>query len=168
MNSTKKALTVAGLAIGALALAMFLFYFVKDRTRKAENEVDTTQNVEMEQVKEEKPEFVGIYSPQGPLEANGKRISFFQVNRREDGGWLGAAKVDTVGEETTNLLNCVDVRIEDKEFFLKCVDAGVGMISLSGSWSRGEPSGIHVSGKVLWEKDGTALIDTNMQFVMQQ
>lgn len=163
MDAQKKALTVTVTAVAILAAAMYFFYFVKDRTRKTDADVDLNQKVE--QVKEEKSEFVGIYSPQAPMEANGKRISFFQVNRKEDGGYLGAAKIDTIGSDETNFLNCVDVKIEGQSFFLKCVDPSVGTVSLDGQWSKNGASTV-VNGHVLWSKDGTALVDLNNQFTL--
>lgn len=157
---------IGGAALAILAAVMFFFYFVKDRTRKTDADVDLNQKVE--QVKEEKSEFVGIYSPQAALEAEGKRIAFFQVNRKDDGGYLGAAKLDTVGESESIFLNCVDVKIDEKDFFLKCLDERVGVISLNGQWQKAD-SGITVSGNILWSKDGNSLLEspTLLNFVGQ-
>lgn len=162
MDDKNKALKTGLMAVVVLALAMFLFYFYKDRARKPEGDVDLNQKVEAP-AKEEKAEFVGVYSPlDGAMEANGKRISFFTVNRREEGGYLGSAKVDTVGEEPV-FLNCVDVRIESKEFFLKCVDEKVGVISLNGQWEK-KPEGVVVTGQVFWSKDGNSFLDQTNRF----
>jgi hypothetical protein len=163
MEAQKKALMVTVIAVAVLAAAMYFFYFVKDRTRKADSDVDLNQKVE--QVKEEKSEFVGIYSPQAPMEASGKRISYFQVNRKEDGGYLGAAKLDTIGSSESTVLNCVDVKIEEKSFYLKCVDPAMGMVSLDGQWAK-TASGTVVNGHVLWAKDGTPFVDQDNQFTL--
>jgi hypothetical protein len=165
MESQKKAFKIAAVAVVILAVVMYFFYFMKDRTRKTDADVDLNQKVVQTTTKEEKSEFVGIYSPASALEAEGKRIVFFQVNRKEDGGYLGIAKVDTVGEEGSAILNCVDVRIEEKEFFLKCVDDKVGVISLSGQWQKAENS-IQVNGHVFWSKDGTSFLDKNTVFTL--
>ncbi|MGE3262120.1 MAG: hypothetical protein AB7K68_10100 [Bacteriovoracia bacterium] len=164
MESQKKAFTIAGAAILIMACAMVGFYFVKDRTRKTDSDIDLNQKVEAP-ASGEKSEFVGMYSPQIALEASGKRIVFFQVNRKEDGGYLGSAKVDTIGEAESAFLNCVDVKIDEKDFFLKCVDDKVGVISLNGRWAKGD-AGITVDGKVLWSKDGNAFLDQATQFTL--
>lgn len=148
----------------ALGAAMYFFYFMKDRTRKTDADIDLNQKVE-QVAKEEKSEFVGIYSAGTALEAEGKRIVFFQVNRREDGGYLGVAKVDTVGGEDSSILNCVDVKIEEKDFFLKCVDDKVGVISLSGQWQKADNT-IQVNGHVFWSKEGTSFLDKDAVFTL--
>jgi hypothetical protein len=164
-NNTKRAVTVLLSAVAAVAIAMFLFYFVKDRTHKPEGDIDLNQKVESAP-KEEKSEFVGVYSPlDGPMEANGKRLAFFTVNRRDEGGYLGSAKVDTIGEQESVFLNCVDVRIEEKDFFLKCVDEKLGVISLNGHWQK-SPAGIQVIGQVFWSKDGNAFLDQANRFAL--
>ena len=163
MADQKKALKVGVSAIALLAAAMFLYYFYVDRTRKPEANIDLDKKVEAPPPAE-KSEFVGVYSPlDGPMEANGKRISFFTVNRRDEGGYLGAAKVDTIGEDNSVFLNCVDVRIEEAEFFLKCQDEAVGTISLNGQWQKG-PNGLQVNGKVFWSKDAESILDMSNRF----
>ncbi|MGZ3713620.1 MAG: hypothetical protein ACXVBE_17775 [Bdellovibrionota bacterium] len=164
MESQKKAFKIAAIAVIAMAAAMYFFYFVKDRTRKTDADVDLNQKV-AEPVHEEKQEFVGVYSPQSALEAEGKRISYFQVNRKEDGGYLGSAKVDTVGGEEAVYLNCVDVRIEEKDFFLKCVDDKVGVISYNGQWQK-TANTVQVSGHVFWSKEGNSFLDKDVQLLL--
>lgn len=154
MNSQKKALTYALSAIAALALAMTAFYYVQSRMAAS----DTAEEVGEEIVKGEKSEFVGTYSPDGPLEAAGRRISFFTVNAKEEGGYLGSVKLDTIGSEEVSYLECVDVRIEDSTFFLSCQDPALGNISYNGSWSKNGNS-IQVNGRVLWTQQGTSILD---------
>lgn len=157
MNSQKKALTYALSAIGILALAMVSFYYVQDRL--AASKTNGEEVVGEEIVREEKSEFVGTYSPvDGPLEAAGKRISFFMVNAKEDGGYLGSVKLDTIGTDETSYLECVDVKIEEKAFFLSCQSPASGNISYNGSWEKTGDS-IQVAGKVLWTQQGNAILD---------
>jgi hypothetical protein len=156
MNSQKKALTYALTAIGILAVAMFAFYYVQNRFAGSSN---TGEEGGEEIVKEEKSEFVGTYSPtDGPLEAADKRIAFFTVNAKEDGGYLGSVKVDTIGTEETNFFECVDVKIEDNAFFLSCQNPTLGSISYNGSWEK-TGSGIQTAGKVLWTNQGTPVLE---------
>lgn len=157
MNSQKKALTYALSAIGILALAMFAFYYVQ--SRYAASKSGTEEGVGEEIVKEEKSEFVGTYSPvDGPLEAAGKRIAFFMVNAKEDGGYLGSVKVDTIGSDETGYLECVDVKIEESAFFMSCQSPALGNISYNGQWEKTGES-IQVEGKVLWTQQGSQVLD---------
>lgn len=156
MKSQKKALTYALSAIGALAVAMFAFYYVQNRL--AGPSTSGEQGGE-EIAKEEKSEFVGTYSPaDGPLEAAGKRIVFFTVNHKDDGGYLGSAKVDTIGTDESFFFECVDVRIEEKEFYLSCQSPTQGAISYSGNWEKAGDT-IQTAGKVLWMQQGSPVLE---------
>lgn len=155
MNSQKKALTYALSAIAALALAMVAFYYVQSRMAASNG---TEEVVGEEIVKGEKSEFVGTYSPDGPLEAAGKRISFFTVNAKEEGGYLGSVKLDTIGTDEVNYLECVDVKIEEGTFFLSCQNPAHGNISYNGSWQKNGGT-IQVDGKVLWTLEGNAILE---------
>jgi hypothetical protein len=160
MSSQKKAFSSAFMAIGLLAVLMVGFYYFKDRFLASREGLDLGQ----EAPKSEKAEFVGTYSPtDGPLVANGKRISFFTVNRRDEGGYLGSTKVDTVGSDESAYFNCVDVRIEEKDFFLNCQNPTEGTITLSGTWGN-EGGSVLVRGKVIWQKNGESLIDQDRSF----
>lgn len=161
MNSQNKAFTYLFTAVAIGAVIMVSFYYVKGRMRTTEHDLDLSQKVEAPA--SEKGEFIGIYSAGTPLEADGKRIAFFTVNRKEDGGYLGSAKLDTVGGEDSTYFQCIDVRIAEKEFFLKCAHESEGSLSLNGQWQKGE-SGLEVSGQVLWAKSGNAVLDTSARF----
>lgn len=164
MDSKKKALQTAVLGIGLVAALMVGFYYFKDRLRKPESDAEFQQSATQEVVAGEKSEFVGMYSPSdGPLEAEGKRIALFTVNRAEDGGYLGSVKVDPIGGDQSVFFPCVDVKIEASEFFLKCVHETHGSISLDGSWTKGS-DGLLVEGKVLWSIAGRAVLETNRKF----
>lgn len=156
MENQKKALTYALSALAILAVAMVAFYYFQNRFAGGGNfEEEAGEEIQ----KEEKSEFVGTYSPSdGPLEADGKRIAFFTVNPREDGGYLGSAKVDTIGANESFFFECVDVRIEEGEFFLSCRNQTQGSISLNGTWTR-ESGGILVDGKVMWMREGNLLLE---------
>ncbi len=145
-----KAFLYGLLALVLLAAGMVGFYHFRHRFEKADYEY--AENTDTP--REEKSEFVGIYSPaDGPLEAAGKRIAYFQVNRREDGGYLASAKMDSIGSNEAEFLPCNDVRIEEEEFFLQCQHGTLGSLSLNGRWYNA--NGIVVDGKVLWTQNGT-------------
>lgn len=156
MDSQKKALTYALTGIGILAVAMFAFYYVQNHFIAPSG---NGEEVGEEIAREEKSEFVGTYSPSdGPLEAAGKRIVFFTVNAKEDGGYLGSAKVDTIGTEETNYFECIDVKIEDGAFFLSCQNPALGNISYNGSWEKSGGT-IQTAGKVLWTQQGNPVLE---------
>lgn len=155
MDSQKKALTYALSGIAILAVAMFAFYYVQSRMAASGPSEEGGEEI----VKEEKSEFVGTYSPMdGPLEAAGKRIAFFTVNAKEDGGYLGSVKLDTIGTEEADFFECVDVRIEEKDFFLNCPSPAHGVVSFNGAWEKAGDS-IQVAGKVLWTKEGNSILE---------
>lgn len=117
-NNGNKALSYALMGIGTLAALMVAFYYFQHRFSRSENEVEFR---EVQESVSEIAEFVGTYSPEWtPLQPAGKRISSFTVNRKEDGGYLGVAKVDTIGGEEGFIFQCVDVRIESADFALNC------------------------------------------------
>lgn len=163
MENQKKALVYGGIAVLVLAVAMVIFYYVQSRAVVSENDVDLSQKVES--IQRETSPFVGLYAPSdGPLEAEQMRIGSFTVNRKEDGGYLGSAKVDSVGANDSFYFNCVDVRIEEKDFFLNCVHESKGSISLNGTWQKDASGAISVLGKVLWSKGGSPILDVQRQF----
>ncbi len=164
MDSKKKALQSAILGIAIVAILMVGFYYFKDRLRKPESDAEFEQTAAQEVVPGEKSEFVGMYSPSdGPLEAEGKRVALFTVNRAEDGGYLGSVKVDPIGGDQSVFFPCVDVKIEASDFFLKCVHETHGSISLDGSWTK-SAEGLMVDGKVLWSVGGRSILETNRKF----
>jgi hypothetical protein len=163
MDKQKQAVTYLLSGVAVLASLMVLFYYLSDRFRKTESHVDLDQKVETQSF--EKSEFVGIYSPtDGSLEAAGKRISYFNVNQREEGGYLGTAKVDAVGAEEGEHYRCTDVRIGEPEFFLSCSGPGNNSISLNGTWQKSESGAISVAGKVLWTENATLILEVNRNF----
>jgi hypothetical protein len=164
MEQKNKALTYAAIALVVLAVAMVVFYYVQARTRVSENDLDTS--IKAEKQEETVSEFVGLYAPSdGPLEAEQKRIGSFMVNRKEDGGFLGVANMDTVGADEAYQFNCVEVRIDDEgDFFLNCFHEKQGSISLNGQWQRNAEGAIEVSGKVVWSRNGQLMLDTPRVF----
>jgi hypothetical protein len=68
--------------------------------------------------------------------------------------------VDTVGSEESFFFECVDVKIEESDFFLSCQNPTQGSISLNGKWERAGDS-IQVAGKVMWTQKGEALLEQN-------
>jgi hypothetical protein len=163
MEQKKKAVQLAVLGIGIVAILMVGFYYFKNQFRIGENELDLSAASREEAPKGEKAEFVGMYSPDRALEAEGKRITLFIVNRAEDGGYLGSAKVDTVGSDQSFFFRCVDVKIEEHDFFLNCVHESEGSISLNGKWNKNSGS-IEVDGKVLWSFQNRAILEENRKF----
>jgi len=162
MNKQKQAVTYLATGVAVLAVLMVLFYYLSDRFRKTDSHVDLDQKVDSTPL--EKSEFVGIYSPaDGPLEAAGKRISYFNVNQREEGGYLGTVKVDTVGVDEGEHYRCTDVRIEASEFFLRC-SGGENSISLNGTWKKNEAGVISVAGKVLWTENASLILEVDRNF----
>jgi hypothetical protein len=164
MDQKKKAFQLALMGIAVVAILMVGFYYFKDQMRKGENAVDFSEaSGESSLPKSEKSEFVGMYTPDGPLEAKEKRIAFFMVNRAEDGGYLGSAKVDTVGSDQSIFFRCVDVKIEEKDFFLNCKHETEGAISLNGTWSK-ESGQLLVDGKVLWSYQSQPILEIQRKF----
>ncbi len=161
MNSKDKALKIAVTTIGILAISMIAYYWISWRTRTTENDVNFHEKVDAATIAEEKSDFSGIYSSAEPIEGMNRRLGFFSVNRKEDGSYNGSAKLDTVSstEDATAYLNCEDVKIGEKEFFLKCAEPELGQISFVGEWQRGGSGAIQVAGKLMWSKDGTVVVD---------
>lgn len=157
-------MTYAAMGLGAVALAMVIFYYFQDRTRKPEGYEEVGEQVEGT-VQETRSEFAGLYAAtDGSMEAAGKRITSFQVINSDGGGLSGSARLDTIGSDEQATLNCYDVRIDAKEFFLKCQDANLGMISLNGAWAKDDAGQISVAGKVLWTQNGNLLLDVSRNF----
>jgi hypothetical protein len=163
MEQKKKAMQLAVFGIGIVAILMVGFYYFKNQIRVGENEVDLSSSGREESPKGEKSEFVGMYSPESALEAEGKRITLFIVNRAEDGGYLGSAKVDVVGSDQSIYFRCIDVKIEEQDFFLNCVHESQGSISLNGKWSKSSGA-IEVEGKVLWSFQNRAILEDSRKF----
>ncbi len=164
MDQKKKALQIALTGIAVMAIVMVGFYFVRDRTQKSESEVDYSETgSDSGAPKGERSEFVGMYTPDGPLEAQEKRIAFFMVNRAEDGGYLGSAKVDAVGSDQSIFFRCIDVKIDEREFFLNCKHETEGAISLNGTWSKASGQ-LEVEGKVLWSYQSQPVLEIRRKF----
>ncbi|HEY8279451.1 MAG TPA: hypothetical protein VIH99_07510 [Bdellovibrionota bacterium] len=165
MNDKDKAFKVAVTAIIILATLMFIYYWVSFRMRKTENDVGYQEKAEgtvaAPSLKDEKSDFTGAYSVSESIEGGGRRLGFFSVNKRDD-GYFGSAKVDSVAttEDQSKYIPCNDVKIGEKDFFLKCSDPVLGQISFVGEWSK-DSGGIQVSGKVTWFKDGNVLVEKN-------
>jgi len=118
----------------------------------------------VENIKEEKSEFAGLYSASEPIEGMERRLGFFSVNKKEDGsGYLGSAKLDRIAstESAEEYLKCNDVAIAEKDFFIKCNSPELGQISFVGEWDKNTGS-LQVKGKVLWSKDGTVITDKSV------
>jgi hypothetical protein len=169
MAQQKKALSAALIGIGAVAAAMVVFYYFQNQFRKPEGvdegAVASEEETQVLQPQEGHSEFAGLYAAtDGTMEAAGKRITSFTVTNT-DGVLTGTAKIDVIGSDEGSTVNCMDVRIEGKEFFLKCQNAAEGMISLNGAWTKDEASGgIAVAGKVLWSQNGSLLLDVSRNF----
>jgi hypothetical protein len=163
MDQKKRAFTTAAIGLGGVALAMVLFYYFQNKVRKPEGSEDSLAE-KVEAVQEVRSDFAGTYAAtDGAMEGGGKRITSFLVVVSE-GLLQGSARVDTVGGSDSANVPCNDVRVEGKEFFMKCQDAENGIISLNGAWSKDENGGIGVSGKVMWTKNADLLLDTVRQF----
>lgn len=167
MAQQKKAFSAALLGIGAVAVAMVVFYYLQNHFRKPEGAeegaVVAEEEVDMLQPQEGRSEFAGLYAAtDGVMEAAGKRITSFTVTNT-DGILTGSANLDTIGSDGGTTVNCNDVRIEGKEFFLKCQHPSEGMISLNGAWTKND-AGIAVAGKVLWNQNGNLLLDVTRNF----
>lgn len=168
MEQQKKALTYAAVAIGILALAMVIFYYVQERVAPTESNIEGDGSQQEEKVNSEQfvqSEFAGLYAPaEGSLEAEGKRVGFFTVSQIEDGSLSGSAKVDTIGKNEVFYFRCNSVRIEEQDFFLNCIHEKEGSISLNGKWQKGPDGTLLVSGKVMWSKAGQLILDTYSNF----
>jgi hypothetical protein len=168
MAQQKKAFSVALLGIGAVAAAMVVFYYLQNHFRKPEGAeegaVVSEEETQVLQPQEGRSDFAGLYAAtDGVMEAAGKRITSFSVTNT-DGVLVGTVKIDTIGSDEGSSMNCMDVRIEGKEFFLKC-QGNEGMISLNGAWTKDEASGaVAVAGKVLWSQNGNLLLDVSRNF----
>lgn len=163
MEKQKQALIYLLSAVAILATAMVLFYYFSDRMRTTDSNIDLNEKVESPVY--EKSEFVGVYSPaDGALEAGNKRIAYFTVNQREEGGYLGTAKVDTIGGEESEYFPCVDVKIEESEFFLNCMHETGGSISLNGTWVKNSTGAPVVTGKVMWSQNSNSLLEVQRTF----
>jgi len=167
MAQQKKAFSAALLGIAAVAAAMVAFYYFQNQFRKPEGveegAVVAEEETEILQPQEGRSEFAGLYAAtDGTMEAAGKRITSFSVNNT-DGVLTGSVKIDTIGTDEGTTANCNDVRIEGKEFFLKCQHPAEGMISLNGAWTKTEGS-IAVTGKVLWSRNGNLVLDVTRNF----
>jgi hypothetical protein len=166
MQNKNQAAIWGVVGLGALFSLMVVYYFVSHRMNTGEGELEGGGFLSEVQSKGEKSEFVGVYSPTGQsLEGSNRRLTQFMVNRSEDGGYLGSVRLDSVGSiEPAKDLPCNDVRIDEKEFFLKCGSEADGSVSISGQWSKGVEYPIQVNGKALWTLGGQALIEGDRVF----
>jgi hypothetical protein len=160
MDSKDKALKTAVTAIVILAVAMVSYYWVAWRTRKTENDVNLHEKLDTARAQDERNSLAGVYSAVESVEALDRRLGFFSLNRKED-GYFGSAKVDTVAStaDASAYMKCEDVKIAEKDFFVKCADPDLGQISYVGEW-QGAPGGaIQVTGKLMWIKDDKEVFD---------
>lgn len=158
MEQRHKALKIAVTAIVLLAVAMFAYYRVTERTRRSENDVTVEKTTESPKEERLSNEYGGIYSTSDAIEGLEHRLGFFSLNRKEDGsGYFGTAKVDTIGaaEATSSYLKCNDANITEKEFFVKCMDPDLGQISFSGETKKDANGTVQATGQLLWSKGGT-------------
>lgn len=164
-----KAFTVAIMGLAAVAAAMVIFYYLQNHFRKPDGAEEGAGAVGEEegqllQPQEGRSEFAGLYAAtDGTMEAAGKRITSFTVSNT-DGVLTGSVKIDTIGSDDATTVGCNDVRIDGKEFFMKCQNATAGIISLNGAWTKGEAGAISVAGKVLWNQNGSLLLDVSRNF----
>jgi hypothetical protein len=171
MDPKDKAFKTAAAGIAFLAIAMVAYYWVSWKTHHSENEVNLSEKAEAP--KEDKgsvSELAGIYSSSNALEAQNHRFAFFSLNMRDDGsGYFGTAKVDPIGSETESsvFMNCDEVNVTGKDFFMKCNDANLGQISFSGQWSKVNGV-IQVSGQLLWSKGGTEIANKTITLTKSQ
>jgi hypothetical protein len=159
MDAKDKALKIAVGTIAALAVCMFVYYWFSWRHRTTQHDVNVAERVE--NIKEEKSEYAGIYSSSEPIEGLERRVSFFTVIRKEDGsGHSGTLKLDKIAstEAVEDYLKCSDVNIGEKEFFIKCSSPEMGQISFVGEQDKSSGA-LQVNGKILWNKDGTVITD---------
>lgn len=160
MNDKDKALKVFLGAVAALAVAMFLYYWVAGRARTTQHDINVGEKVDG--IKEEKSEFTGIYSASEPVEGGDRRLNFFTLSKKDDGsGFYGTAKVDKIAstEAAEEYMKCNEANVAEKDFFIKCSSPEAGQLSFVGEWSKGEGGVVLVPGKVLWAKDGNVLND---------
>ncbi len=160
MDAKDKALKIAVGTVAVLAIAMFLYYWLSWRNRTTVNDVNVQERVD--NIKEEKSEFAGIYSSTEPVEGMERRLAFFTITKKDDGsgGHYGTLKVDRIAstEASEEYLKCNDVNIAEKDFFVKCNSPELGQISFVGEWEKSSGA-IQVKGKVMWSKDGTVVTD---------
>lgn len=164
MDQKDKALKIALMAIGALALAMFLYYFIAWRNRTTAHDVDF--KAQGDQAQEAKSELAGIYTLSEPVEGLERRLGFFTVNKRDDGSgsFFGTAKVDSIAstQDATAYIPCNDVNIGERDFFLKCVDPALGQISFAGEWEKSSSGAIQARGRLMWSKDATEVTSKSL------
>lgn len=163
MDSKDKALKVFLGTVAVLAAAMVAYYWIAWRTRTTEHDLNLAEKGGPA-VAEQKAEFAGMYSATEPLEGLERRVNYFTLSPKEDGtgGYQGTAKIDRIAttEAAEEFIRCPDVKVAEKDFFIKCSSPELGQISFVGEWTRGE-AGIQVAGKFLWAKDATVVTDRN-------
>lgn len=163
MDSKDKALKLFLGTVAVLAAAMVAYYWVAWRTRTTEHDLNLADRGGPAAV-EQKAEFAGMYSAADPLEGLERRVNYFTLSPREDGsgGYQGTAKIDRVAstEAAEEYIRCPDVKVAEKDFFIKCSSPELGQLSFVGEWSRGE-GGIQVAGKFLWAKDAAEVTALN-------
>ena len=164
MASKQNAFVTAALGIGAAALIMVTFYYVKDRRRVPEGGEEVVAGEKVDLTSGAQSEFAGLYAAtDGAMEGGGFRIASFSV-ANTDGVLQGSVRLDAVGASDTFNVACQEVRVDGKEFFVKCQDAAQGMISLNGVWSKDAGGVVNVAGKVTWIKGSELLIDQSRNF----
>lgn len=162
----KKVVKVAAIFLAVLGAAMVAFYKIQSM-KPVENELNTSQKVP-ESAQVSRSEFEGIYSPDVALTTDTNRMSFFQVSRREDGSHGAVVRVETIGAAGEGdpgvEMNCAEVKIQDSDFFLRCAHDVLGEISVDTTIQR-QPA-ISLSGKVLWTKNSSVVLDKQVNFLL--
>lgn len=127
------------------------------QARRVDTDTPLAESETVETKRESSP-VEGLYSSaDGPIEAEGKRISYFQVTAREDGSFGGIARVETIGAEGGTDLACLEVKASETELFLRCGDEVHGSISFEGKIEQAE--GLSANGRLLWQREGNVLLD---------
>ncbi|MCO5142249.1 MAG: hypothetical protein M9962_04065 [Oligoflexia bacterium] len=158
-NNSGSAFTYGFIGIAVLAAAMVAFYKYKERSRVNEADIDLSDHVEISEPREGVNSYVGTYSPTSPIEAIEHRFSFFTVNKKDEGGYLGSAKMEPIGGGSPEYFECNDVKASEAELFLRCVSSNLGSLSFSGTWLPAGDGAPSAEGKFLWVKDGSAIAD---------
>lgn len=161
----KKALYFALVFIAVFAVVMVVFYKIKEFKTSDPSSGEKAPVAAMETTKSP---YEGIYTFDSVVEAKEKRLSYFSVNRRED--HLGASvKVDSVGSDHADFMDCADVKFEEPVFFVRCELPDLGSVSFDGKILKEESSAnFAVEGKLLWQLNSQALVEKNMRLAHSQ
>lgn len=155
----KQAIKIAAIAIGILALSMVVYY--KFFRAHIDEEISLTQKVEVS--KDSKSIYEGVYSPAESIEADGRRISYLTISKLDEANFVGAWKIEKIGESESAVIDCSETKISSKEFFLRCSNPSYGNISYDAMIQNSD-SGINVAGKFLWTNQSNVVLEKNIVF----